>query len=95
MSEMLDSRAIVLLAAGKPEQALADTQRALAERSSPACRFHQAMALEQLGRKTAAGEAFEQAKQDGLKVEMLHAVERPIFERMQKEAQQPKPAGTP
>jgi len=79
---LLDSRATVLLARGKPQEALLDLQQAIAESPSATFYLHQAQAYLLTGQKQAAADAFSKARQLGLKPDQLHPLERPVYEKL-------------
>lgn len=81
-ANLLDSRAVVYLAVGKPQQALADLEEATADGMSPSLLFHQAQALLQVGQKGAARKALAEAKRLGLSGDRLHPLEKPAFEKL-------------
>ncbi len=82
---LLDSRAIVYLAVGKPKKALADVKRAIDGKAKAIWHFHRAQARYQLGERIAAGKALDDALALGLTATELHPLERPALARLRKE----------
>ena len=80
--DLLDSRAVVRLALDRPEDALDDLQRAIAERPTAMRFFHQAEAFHASGQRKEAISAFKRAMSMGLKEEHLQGVERSKFKRL-------------
>ena len=76
---MLDTRAMVYLKLNRADEAVQDMQAALAQGGTAIRYFHQALALEQAGRKEDAVKALEQARDKGLDVKQLHPLERPLY----------------
>lgn len=85
-SHLLDTRGMVSLATGDAEAAEMDFRLALdadAGNHSRADRhFHLAWALLSLKRLDEAEAMFDQARSRGLEKEMIHPLERPVFDRM-------------
>jgi len=79
---VLDSRAVVQLALGNPENALADLRRAIAEKPTPMRYFHQAEAFHATQQRKAAVKAFKNALEMGLREEYLQGMERRKFRRL-------------
>jgi tetratricopeptide (TPR) repeat protein len=79
ITAFLDTRAIVLMAADQPQEALADLDAVIREEPRPNRYFHRALALWQLGQKKAANEAFREAVNRGLKPEDLMVLERASY----------------
>jgi tetratricopeptide (TPR) repeat protein len=79
---LLDSRAVVRLAAGRAEEALADLGKVLAVDPNPVTYFHQAQAFHQLGRTAAARQALAKAEGLGLRLELLHPLEVQACEQL-------------
>jgi tetratricopeptide (TPR) repeat protein len=79
---LLDSQALVLLARGKPAEALQDIELILDESPSPLAYFRQAQALQSMARKPAAQAALKEAQSRGLTVSAIHPLERPAYERL-------------
>jgi len=77
---LLDSRASVYLALGKPQEALADLEQVVSEEPRPNRQFHRALACFQLGQSQAAAQALDEARKLGLKPEDLNSLERPVYE---------------
>ncbi|HEV2968642.1 MAG TPA: tetratricopeptide repeat protein [Pirellulales bacterium] len=79
---LLDSRASVYLALGKPQQALTDLEQALSAEPRPNREFHRALACYQLGQTQAAAQALHEARKKGLKPENLNPMERPAYQEL-------------
>jgi cellulose synthase operon protein C len=79
---LLDSRASVYLALGKPQLALADLEQVVSEEPRPGRQFHRALACFQLGQPQAAAQALGEARKLGLKPEDLNPLERPAYEEL-------------
>lgn len=79
---LLDSRATVRLALGRPQEALDDVEEAIAEEPRPGRYFHKAQALEGLGRKESAAEALSEARRRGLRTKDLHPLEVGAYEAL-------------
>lgn len=79
ISHLLDSRATVYMATGKPGEALADLDAALAESPSATSYFHKAQVHYGAGEQEAAGKALAEAHQLGLTPEQLAPLERPAY----------------
>ena len=87
VASMLDSRASVQLAAGKPHKALEDLDVALAEGETPVRLFHQAQAYKAAGQQAAALAAMRKAMAKGLAPEMLQPLERPAYVELKRAAE--------
>jgi cellulose synthase operon protein C len=79
---LLDSRASVFLALGKPQKALDDLDEVASEEPRPNRQFHRALAFFQLDRKEDARKALREARTMGLKPEQLIALERPDYQQL-------------
>jgi len=79
---LLDSRAMVAVARGRPEEALEDLNRAIEEDPRPAPYFHRALIHLENGRPAAAREDWNMARQLGLKEESLHPLERRLYGKL-------------
>ncbi len=79
---LLDSRATVYLALGKPQEALVDFDSAVREEPRANRQFHRALAYWRLGQKQAATAALGAAQNLGLKVENLNVLERPDYREL-------------
>ena len=84
---LLDSRAAVLLALGKPQDALTDLELAIGGEVRPNRQFHLALAYFKLGQTPAATQSLDKARQLGLKPEDLNSLERPVYEQLIAELQ--------
>jgi predicted Zn-dependent protease len=78
----LDSRATVLMAAGKFDAALADLDEAVNEDASPLRLFHQTQAQFEKGDKAAARKLWKETIDAGQTREQLHPLERPVFDKL-------------
>ena len=85
---LLDSRASIYLALGKPRAALTDLEQAIGMESRPNRQFHRAQAYFQLGDTKAAMQALGEARKLGLKLADLSPLERPAFQDLAAELQQ-------
>ena len=65
IAAMLDTRAMVYLAADKPEKALDDFSAAVANGPTPVHLFHQAQAYDQAGKKSQCGDGLPQRREVG------------------------------
>lgn len=79
---ILDSRASVHMARGKPDEALADLKTAINDRATPVRVFHRAQAYLQKGDREAAGKAMQEAIDLGLARDMLQLLELPFHEKL-------------
>src|SRR5207302_740459 len=75
--ELLDTRALVLLRNGKPEQALKDAEEVLSRMPAAAAHFRLAQAQWKAGKRIEATASFRKATRQGLKEEDLTQLERP------------------
>ena len=73
---LLDSRASVYLALGKPQEALSDLQQVVGEDPRPNRQFHLALAYFQAGQEKAAAQALAEGRKLGLAPDKLHPLER-------------------
>ena len=76
---LLDSRASVYLAQGKPREALSDLQQVVGEDPRPNRQFHLALAYFQVGQEKAAAQALADGRKLGLTPDKLHPLERPDY----------------
>jgi tetratricopeptide (TPR) repeat protein len=81
-AELLDTRAVVLLARGDANGAIAELKRALDESASDRFYFHLAQAQAAKGDREAARRSLEEARSAGFKESSLHPLERPGYERL-------------
>jgi tetratricopeptide (TPR) repeat protein len=79
---LLDSRALVLLARGRPAAALQDIELVLDESPSPLAYFHEAQALQSLAKRPAALAALKAAQSRGLTANAVHPLERQAYETL-------------
>lgn len=82
VSHLLDSRATVYMALGKPSEALADLEAAIAEDANPTSYFHKAQVHYNAGQQEAAAEALAKADDLGLTLSRLNPLERPAYEKL-------------
>jgi tetratricopeptide (TPR) repeat protein len=85
LSQLLDTRAMVYLALGRSEPAIADLEQALADSPSAFRYFHLARAHRLAQHPEAAAQAFRKAEESGLELEQLHPTERLAFREMSRE----------
>ena len=85
---LLDTRATVYLALGKPQEALADLAQAISAEPRPNRQFHRALACFQLGRFQAAKQALVEARKLGFDPEKLNPLEKPAYQNLTAELQQ-------
>jgi tetratricopeptide (TPR) repeat protein len=71
----LDTRGVVLMYSGKPAEAVADFEAAVAAAASPGTLFHLAQCYRKLGRDADAKDAIDRAKLLGLKRSSVHPLE--------------------
>jgi tetratricopeptide (TPR) repeat protein len=81
-AQLLDTRAVVRLAAGQAEQALGDLRRAIAQEPAASSHFHSAQALLLAKRPPAARASLAAARARGLTADTLHPLERPAYRRL-------------
>jgi len=85
LGSMLDSRATVNMALGRPQKALDDLKIAIAQEAAPIRLFHQAQALQQAGQRAEAVRVWQEAQEAGLDAEMVQKLERSAYEQLKKE----------
>jgi tetratricopeptide (TPR) repeat protein len=83
--ELLDSRAIVLTKAGRPDQAVDDLRQAIALSPSADKQFHLAQAQLAGGHLPEAAAAWRTATRAGLRPEDLHPLEQPDWDKLSRE----------
>lgn len=81
---ILDSRAIVHIAMKQPEKAIDDLVAAMADGETPVRLFHRAQACGLAGQASESKIAMAAALKKGLTPQMLHPLERPVFEKLVK-----------
>jgi tetratricopeptide (TPR) repeat protein len=81
-SGLLDTRASVYLALGKPEKAIDDLMQAVAEVPRPVMYFHIALAQQKAGKREEAAAALKKARDLGIGLANLHPIERPLFAQL-------------
>jgi len=84
---LLDSRASVLAAQKRPQEALNDLKESIDGAPRPTRYFHLAQVQLQLGNRKQAEDAWKNAKKLGLKPGALHPLERDAFNSLEKEFQ--------
>ncbi|MCI0460203.1 MAG: tetratricopeptide repeat protein [Gemmataceae bacterium] len=84
-AELLDTRAVIYLAQGQTDRALADLEAAVADAPTPTKHFHLARAHHQARNTEAARQALRRATAAGLTVERVHPAEREVFQRLMAE----------
>jgi tetratricopeptide (TPR) repeat protein len=80
---LLDSRAIVLMAMNRAEEALAELDEALEDAPRPTRHFHRAQACFALDKRSEARTAWTEGRKIGLKPEVLHPLERPAYDKLE------------
>lgn len=83
--DLLDSRAVSYLAAGRSDLAIRDLEVAISERATPLKYVHLAQAYLMAARRTDAHAALQTARNTGLSPEKLSPLERENYERLFKE----------
>ena len=79
---LLDSRALMWMALGKPEKAIDDLNEIVTEGIPVSVLFHLAQALHQAGRNKEAQKLLAKVEELGLKPELLHPLERPAYAKL-------------
>jgi tetratricopeptide (TPR) repeat protein len=82
LPDLQDTRAMVYLALGRPEDAIQDLDQAIAVSPSAEKYFHLARACRAAGQKTEAADHFRKARELGLVANMLHPLERTAYNEM-------------
>jgi cellulose synthase operon protein C len=82
LGPVLDSRAIVYLAANRLNEALKDINESLNAAETPLRFFHQAQIYSKLGQEPSARSAMFKALQHGLTKDMLQPAEMPSYENL-------------
>ena len=82
LSDMLDTRAIVLLAGGAVESAISDLRQATSDAPSGLKYFHLAHAYLLANDHKAASEALNKAHQEGLTSNKISPLERPNYRKL-------------
>jgi tetratricopeptide (TPR) repeat protein len=81
--EMLDTRARILIAAGKYDRALSDLKDALNQSPSPLRYFHLALAQWKMDRPDDAVKSFREARSRGLDAKAVHPSDLPAFQALE------------
>ena len=84
--EMLDTRARILIAAGKYDRALSDLKDALNQSPSPLRYFHLALAQWKMDRPEDAVKSFREARSRGLDAKAVHPSDLPAFQALETRA---------
>jgi predicted Zn-dependent protease len=84
--EVLDTRARILIAAGRPERAIADLTDAIGQGGTPLQYFHLALAYSRLGKTAEAVKAFRDGQARGLGIHMIHPDDRAVFAELSSQA---------
>jgi tetratricopeptide (TPR) repeat protein len=84
-AELLDTRAMVLMAEGQHTQAIDDLNQSILAGASAQKLFHLALACERSGDRTAALQALQRAEQLGLEASRLSHLERPKYDELVRE----------
>ncbi len=82
-ANLLDSKAVVLMAQNSPQEALQIVSAAIADQPSALLYFRQAQALMALKRTAEAKKAFQQAQALGFSRDRLHPIERKSFDQLE------------
>ena len=89
---MLDSRATVHMALGRPDRALADLENAILQDDTPVRLFNQAKAYLQHGQQTRAATAsLNKALEKGLTPNMLEPIEQEHYRSLMKKLKLKQP----
>ena len=91
VANVLDSKAIILLARNNPQEALRIVSDAIADQPTGLLYFRQAQALLALKQNAAAKKAFEEAYAMGFSRDSLHPLERESLERLEAALGKPEP----
>jgi tetratricopeptide (TPR) repeat protein len=83
LAELLDTRGMIYLQAGRVDRALEDLNEAVAQAPTPARYFHAAQALHQAGRKEDAARMF--AKAAGVEPTLVLPAEQQAYRQLRKE----------
>lgn len=81
-AEMLDTRARILIAAGKYDRAIVDLNDAINQGQTPLRYFHLAIAYAKMGNQAEANKAFVLAKARGLDAKAIHPYDLPLFKQL-------------
>lgn len=82
ISDLLDTRALAYLAAGKPKEAIADLQTAIADAPSGGKYFHLALAEQQAGNLEGARAALAKSEELGATVNQLTELEKKSYNEL-------------
>ncbi len=84
IGSMLDSRATVNMALGRPQKALDDLALAIVQDPSAIRLFHRAQALQQAGQRAEALKAWQQAHDAGLDADVMPKLEQSAYAQLEK-----------
>ena len=82
VSDLLDTRALAYLAVGKPKEAVADLQTAIADAPSGGKYFHLALAEQQAGNLEGARAALAKSEELGANVNQLTELEKKSYNKL-------------
>jgi tetratricopeptide (TPR) repeat protein len=85
VASILDSRAVIYIAQGHADKALADIELAVGEEVTPVRLFHRARALFLAGKTKEAHDALEEADKKGFKRAMLDPPERDFYDKVRQQ----------
>ncbi|NMC21598.1 MAG: tetratricopeptide repeat protein, partial [Thermogutta sp.] len=91
VANILDSKAIILMARNNPQEALRILSDAISDQPTGMLYFRQAQALLALKQNAAAKKALEEAYAMGFSRESLHPLEREAFDRLEAALGKPEP----
>ena len=80
--ELLDTRAVVLLAANKPQEALKSLNEAIDLKPSPIKTFHLAQVYSRLSKIPESKKALKKAEDEGLNWDQMHPLEREELKKL-------------
>lgn len=83
--ELVDTRAVIFLKMGQPEQAIKELEEASADAALPALCYHLAQAQHLARNTTAARDSLRRAKGMGLRPDQVHALERATYQQLHAE----------
>jgi tetratricopeptide (TPR) repeat protein len=81
-SEVLDTRARILISAGRYDAAIADLADAQGPGGTPLQYFHLALAYQQMGNTAEAAKAFREGRARGLDARMIHPADGPAYQAL-------------
>jgi tetratricopeptide (TPR) repeat protein len=86
--EMLDTRARILISAGKYDRAVADLTDAINQRGTPLRYFHLALAQMRMSKPDEAVRTFREARARGLDAKAIHPQDLPMYKALSERAVQ-------